>query len=421
MSSDTVSVPPIESPIFQRFRFWLLVLLAFTVTLELSPAFIILPALSIVMVVVSDRFNLRLTATRVSSLGYFLTLIFLIHAAWFLPHIIRTGSTKYLERTLPYLLFPLMISTTPLDDAKLKKVLQFFIGSVVVSYVLSILAAVYHYFYSVPRWGRASDFFFHEQFTQGLFNIHPTYYSLLGCVATLLAFVTLTKTWRILIVFFLTVVILLINARSTLVIQLLLIFSFILKGFSNGFSIKRLLVLLASGIVLFFVMRAFSSIYDYPHRKLLINLEGAWTRSFAPDVSDGDGGIVMRLAIWRNAYSVIQDHPILGVGLGYEEQYLVSEYKKNNVAYLAGSALNAHNQGLSYLIGFGVLGFALLGVVYFRLLSEAYKSRCRIYFVFIGTFVCVALTESIFNRLLGISLFAFVNALIMLKLVHHDK
>jgi hypothetical protein len=35
----------------------------------------------------------------------------------------------------------------------------------VASYTLSLFAAIYHYFYSIPRWGRATDFFFHEQFT----------------------------------------------------------------------------------------------------------------------------------------------------------------------------------------------------------------------------------------------------------------
>lgn len=421
MDSRSVRSFAMDNSVLQRTRFWLLVLLVISVTVELPVVFIVVPAVSIAMVIVADRFNFRIATARVSGLGYVLTLIFLIHAIWFLPHIVKTGSTKLLERALPYLLFPIMISSTPLKDHELRKLLKIFIWSVVVSYLLSTLAAVYHYFYSVPYWGRATDFFFHEQFTQGLFNIHPTYYSLLGCLATLFAFRLLTSGWRILTIGFLTIVILAINARITFVIQLVLILAFVVNGFSRGFSVRRLVVLVGSGVVLFFAIRTIGSIYDYPHRKIVTDLESAWTRSFASDISDGDGGVVMRMAIWRSAWKVFEEHPVLGVGLGYEEQYLVAEYTGKGYSYLAGGAFNAHNQLLSYLIVFGLTGVVLLGIVYFVLMREAYRRKFRLYFVFVAMFVCVAVTESIFNRLLGISMFAFFNALLLLKLVNHDK
>lgn len=421
MTSHTVNIAQGPDSTFEKIRFWLINLLAFSITMELSAAFIVIPALSIVMIIVADRFDWRVTVSRISSMGYFLTLIFVVHAFWFLPHIIDTGSTKYVERTLPYFLFPLMISSTSLSGDKRTKVFRFFVGSVALSYLLSIFAATYHYFYSIPRWGRPSDFFFHEQFTLGLFNIHPTYYSMLGCAATLFAFISLKGVWRVLAVSFLTLVILLINARITLIIQLLLVFAFLLKSFASGFSVKRLAFLIVSVVVLVFVMRAFSSIYDYPHRKILVNMEGAWERSFAPDIYEGDGGIVIRMALWRSAFAVIREHPILGIGLGYEEKFLVDEYKRNGIVYPAEMALNAHSQPLSYLIGFGVLGFAMLGAVYFRILKEAYLRKCWVYFVFLALFLSIGITESIFNRLLGISLFAFCNSLIVLKLVGNDK
>ena len=179
--------------------------------------------------------------------------------------------------------------------------------------------------------------------------------------------------------------------------------------------------MLTSAVVLFVVVQLFGSIYDYPHRKILIDLKSAWSRSFANDISDGDGGVVVRMAIWRSAIDVIRDHPILGVGLGYEEEHLTTEYKEKNVPFLIAGAWNAHNQLLSYLINFGVLGFGLLAVFYLRLIRHAYWARCRVYFGLIAIFACVAVTESLFNRLLGISLFAFFNSLIMLKLANNDK
>jgi O-antigen ligase len=420
-NSKLMEIQMTESMQFDKIRFALVMILPVCIILELSAAFTVLPALSMLLLAVADKFNLRITVARISGKGYLLTLIFIIHAIWFMWMVITTGSTKYLERTLPFLLFPLMISSTRINEERLKLLFRSFVAAVSASYLMSLVAAAYHYKYSVPRWGRASDFFFHEQFTKGLFDTHPTYYSLLGCVATLLAFASLSGMWRGLAVAFITLVILLINARITLVLQLLLIFSFLLKGFSKGFTLRRLAIFAISGIVLFFVIRGFSSIYDYPHRKILLNLEDAWKRSFAPDIFDGDGGVVTRLAIWRSAVTVIREHPVFGVGVGFEENALVNENEKRHIAFLVNGRLNAHNQILSYLIAMGAIGFTMLGVVYFKLLREAYQKKCLVYLAFIGLFIAVALTESIFNRLLGISLFAFFNALIMLKLVNHDK
>jgi len=406
---------------FQKVRLILVILTGISVVLELSPAFIIIPSMSILLMMAEEKFNYRLILSRVSGKAYFLTLIFAIQALWFLPMILDTGSTRYVERTLPFLLYPLMISSTSINRAQLRVVIKSFVGAVAVSYLLSLLAAVYHFKFSVPRWGRASDFFFHEQFTMGLFNIHPTYYSLLGCVATLFTLVFLTGVRRVLLIVFLTFIILLINARITQVIQAALVLSFALKDLSKGLSVKRFAILVASGIALFFAFKLTGSIYDYPHRKILVNVKSAWERSYEADIGDADGGIVMRMAMWRSAMNVIGEHPILGVGLGYENHYLTTEYQKNKFSFLAQNAFNAHNQLLSYTIGLGLLGISLLAAVYFRLLAEAYKKRCRQYLAFLAIFACAALTESLFNRLLGVSLFAFFNSLLILKLANNDK
>lgn len=404
-----------------KIRFLLIVVLSITVVLELPAAFIIIPSLSIVLLGFQERFFMRRIPFKVSGQAYFLVLIFVVHALWFLWMILSTGSTRYLERTLPFLLFPLMISSTPVDARRLSVIYKAFMISVGASYTMSLIAAVYHYHYSVPKWGRPSDFFFHEQLTQGLFNIHPTYYSLMGCLATLLALFTLKGIWRAFAVTFFTVVILMINARITLIIQLLLIFSFFISGFSKGFSVRRLVILAVSGVALLVSIRVFNSIYDYPHRKILVNLDSAWQRSFAPDVYDGDGGVAIRMAIWRNAYEIIREHPLLGVGLGFEDEALVQKYNKRGMAYLAGDRFNAHNQALSYLVTMGIVGFALLTFIYLKLISDAYSKRCFVYLGFIILFLCVGLTESVFNRLLGVSMFALFNTLFILKVVHHDK
>jgi hypothetical protein len=218
-----------------QIQFLLIVLLAIILAFKFPAAFIALPLLALFLSVIINRDNFSFKSLRVSKKGYVLTILFGIHFLWSFQSMVETGSLSYFEKTLPFLLFPLVISSASIDKRKLRIVLTAFICAVLFSYSLSLIAAVYHYFNSVPRWGRASDFFFHEQFTAGLFDIHPTYYSLFGCLATLFVFQITTKWYRFLIVLILTIFIILINARVTILIQILLIVSFLLKYFYQCF------------------------------------------------------------------------------------------------------------------------------------------------------------------------------------------
>jgi O-antigen ligase len=272
----------------------------------------------------------------------------------------------------------------------------------------------------VPRWGRASDFFFHEQFTDGLFAVHPTYYSLLGCLATLFAF-QIARSWqRVIIIIIISFFLILIDARITIIIQSLLVISFLIMELSKGFTIKKLAFALIIPLFIFVLIKV-NSVYDYPHRKMLVNLEATWERSFASDISDGDGGLVVRFAIWRSALDVIQRKTFFGVGLGREKEALNEEYRKKNVPFLIQNSLDAHNQMLSYLIAIGVLGLALVSVFCFFLVKEAYLKKCWPYLTFFAIFLIVGLTESVFNRGLGTAIFAFFNSLLALKYMNDDE
>lgn len=384
------------------------------------PAIYVLPLLSLFLTVVLSQQPVSSKTLRISNNGYLLTILFVIHLLWFVRGIIETKSFSYLEKTLPFLLFPLMISSTRLDKEKLRTVLTTFIYTLIVSYVLTLAVAIYNYFYSIPRWGRASDFFFHEQFTNGLFGIHPTYYGLLGCLATLFAFKFLKQWYCYLVVLILTIFIVLINARITLLIQFLLIISFLLKYLVHDFSIKKVVLTIMIFILLIGFVQVTNSIYDYPHRKMFLDIKASWDRSYASDISEGDGGLVTRFAIWRGAIEIIKSNALFGVGLGSEKEFLSREFKRKNSTYLAEFPNNAHNQVLSYLISVGLIGFILLIFFFLILLKDAYSKKCWFYFEFLSIFFIVSLTESVFTRDLGVSIFAYFNTLLILKYVNND-
>lgn len=402
-------------------KFLSIILLAIILAFKFPAAFIALPLLSFFLTLSINKYDFSLAIFRFSRKGYLLTILFGIHLLWFIQSIVETNSFSYLERTLPFLLFPLMISSTEIDQQRLKSVFKGFIFGVLVSYSLSLVAAIYNYFYSVPRWGRASDFFFHEQFTAGLFDIHPTYYGLLGCLATLFLFQIGAKWHHFLIVLALTFFIVLINARIIIFIQILLIFSFLIKYSYKDFTWRKLGLITAIILTFLIFIQIGNSIYDYPHRKMMIDAKSSWDRSYAKDISDGDGGLVTRFAIWRAALDVIKRHPLFGVGLDNEKEALARVFTKGDVPYLIQNSNNAHNQVLSYLLSFGLTGFILLSLFFYMLLKEAYSKKSWFYFEFLAIFFIVSVTESIFNRGLGIAIFAFFNSLLFLKYVNNDE
>src|SRR5688572_1539192 len=99
-------------------KFVSLILLAIILAFKFPAAFIVLPLLSLFLTLIIDQFNFSLTIIRVSRKGYLLTILFGIHLLWFIQPIIETNSFTYVERTLPLLLFPLMISSTEIDQQK---------------------------------------------------------------------------------------------------------------------------------------------------------------------------------------------------------------------------------------------------------------------------------------------------------------
>jgi len=405
----------------EAIRFGLLILLVVIFPFNFTTNFIVLPLLSLFLVIVANRTHFSLKIFSISTKGLWLCAIFLIHLLWFAPYIFKTGSFRYLEKMLPFLLFPLMISSTRLEKGRIGVLAKFFIWAVLASYILSLFAAIYHYFYSVPRWGRPTDFFFHEQFTEGLIGIHPTYYSLMGCLATLFAFHYFNRWIKYLIIIVLSIFILLIDAKITVIVQLLLISWLFLKDLYVGITWRKVGIAAVVLVLIGLAINMTSSIYDYPHRRLAVNLNAQWDRSYAPDINDGDGGFVVRMAIWRSAFEVIKNRYIVGVGLGNEEEYLVNEYRKTNVSFLIDNSFNAHNQLLSYFISTGLFGVVLLGVWWIPSLRDAIRGRSLLYFEFFAIILLVGLTESLFTRVMGVAIFAFFNTLLVLKVVNYDK
>lgn len=124
--------------------------------------------------------------------------------------------------------------------------------------------------------------------------------------------------------------------------------------------------------------------------------------------------LVMRLEYWRAACEIIRKHPWFGVGTGdmniaFEQQY--DEMKSNlNMKW----RLKAHNQFLSFGVGFGILGILWFSfTLFYPLFVRKYRTDFY-YIIFFIILFCSMLTEDTIESQAGLTFYVFFNALLLL-------
>ncbi|MCZ8215423.1 MAG: O-antigen ligase family protein [Cyclobacteriaceae bacterium] len=353
-------------------------------------------------------FKERQISLEVAGLGS----IFILSLLWSFIHFDWRGLGRGLDAY--YLLFttPLFISLIKLSSTKIRILLWNFILGTIASYILTLSTAIFYYYSDImPITGRLTDIFFHEQLGYVILNAHPTYYSLYGCIATLLiTFFPSERMWQnLLSVIFITLVISLLMARITLVIQSFLLILFF--GRLVLTSLKWRLIVLPL-VFLSFIIFYFKTteIYDYQHRRIFVDFNSSWERSKEPNLTITEWGIVTRFALWRASWEVIEKSPWFGIKPRTEKDALSTQLRLNQQDYIASLKMDSHNYYLSALIAYGFVGVLLLIVAQLLLLWRL--GFYAPYLIFTLMIAFVACTEGVFLRFVGTSLFAVIGSLL---------
>lgn len=318
---------------------------------------------------------------------------------------------RVIDHYYPLLVFALAFQARRVDE-KLGTLIWAFILGTTAAYLLTLGTACYHYFTGIMPWtGRLSDVFFHEQLGFIILEGHPTYFSLYGCTATVLIiyFFDSRKLLSFIFIGFFTIMIGLLFARMTMILQIVLLLLFIYRNIAASLKLKLILIPIMIAAI-FVGYRGLTYVYDYPHRQMFQELETAWQRSAQPNLNETDWGIITRLALWRAGAEVALAHPIFGVGPAKEKQVVADRLVEKNQEFVAGLDLDPHNQYLAFLISYGSLGTLLIIGAQLLLLYKARRNTP--YVVFILMMAVAGLTESLMLRYFGVSLFAVVGAML---------
>lgn len=123
-----------------------------------------------------------------------------------------------------------------------------------------------------------------------------------------------------------------------------------------------------------------------------------------------------RLTLWSMALETIEQSPIMGFGTGGGQQALEATYKRHNFLEGVRDSLNPHNQFLSTMLDFGLIGFCVLVLMLIIPLIQAIRlnnAYLCCFSIMIILFFCI---ESILVRQKGIVFFSFFYCLLICHL-----
>ena len=111
--------------------------------------------------------------------------------------------------------------------------------------------------------------------------------------------------------------------------------------------------------------------------------------------------MLQRLELWRATFQVIADHRWIGTGTGDVDAELHAELRAMQSS-LADTQKRSHNQYLSFLAAFGVVGFSFLLFMFLRPLSSPHSPLSAFLLAWLLTILISFLTEDTLDTLAGI-------------------
>ncbi len=326
-----------------------------------------------------------------------------------------TDGFNLIQRSLSLLLFPLIFLFVKEDASTVRKLFDFLLLGLIISFFVNFSFAIYNSFSFIQE-----EFSFEisiENFTSfldALINgwnyfigdefsklINPSYLSLyILLVLSYYLKKNIDTKLRLLIVIILFLYLYLLASIAAymmlIIMSLLLIFSI-----SNTSKRHLMILMFLLGLIVFLnnprVFEFYSKVRDLG----------------SPIEYDNSTSEKARLLSWDASIRLIKEAPLLGYGIGDANDVLIKKYKELGYTYNYENEYNAHNQFLQIFLQTGVLGFIVLVMIFILLAIRMRRSRNE-FSVFLILFISL-MFESMLVRFNGIVFFSIVIPLLLKK------
>ena len=402
---------PIQICIHEILTSFIVFSLPFYLPAPRNIAWVLVGANALVAIIIQKKYR---TFFWLSKNVFFVLSAFLL---WHFAGMIYTQNNSWgwflIGLLVPLWALPLALLTFPTT----RKVLRWYLQVFLISMFLYAIATYFWAFYRAFRdWGSPnfswSDFFFYENFAN--LRLAPTYYAILVCLAMLLLLIDVffsqklkifdSKIFKITILIFFFITLMLLAARIQFFILLIGIFMIFLEYF----RIKRKLwqgIRIGTAALLLLGLIAFLNPYTQKRFKDIFDKREVLVLDKKKDLSTGRDwdGATLRFAKWQCASELIQRNWLWGVGTGDGQDELQKIYEEYKFYFAAlYNRYNAHNQYLEIWVALGVLGFVMWIFVLTIGLKTALKTSNYMLLSIILLMCFSSVTESLLQRNLGI-------------------
>ena len=339
----------------------------------------------------------------------------------FYPGIFFMLGSQYINRALTdaeiqlaLLLFPFILATNRSMVLKyqLPILSTFVVGCFLAIGYCEIDALRILLFNKLPIKALLSDNFINSNFTEPL-AIHPTYLAmhvaLSISVLTNIFFLTTSRYKQLayaICILLLAGSLIQLGSKSVLISLVLIVFiAFFKKGKQGGKGLPIAFFLIP-------IIFIFSAIYFFQDIKI------RFVQNLYDDIANTHSAKSkneFRMVRWKAAVQVIQEAPLFGHGAGSEIPVLKREYFKRKLYNSYVNELNAHNEYLSLLVKYGIVGLAVFLFVLLWGYQFAIRAGDFVFLSFLIIITVVSFSENILDVNKGVFFYAFFFAFFILK------
>jgi O-antigen ligase len=350
----------------------------------------------------------------VSSNKFFLlaiSILFLIKVISMFHAFTFNYGLKEVTRALPFILYPVAILSLKQDSFQFKDFEKNVFYALILGCLITALICWGNVIFSLkPDDIPANQIFGWKKsgsYLTGILDLHPPYLGLL-LVASILFLLNqlyyspkknLTFNYiKLLFVIILIVFLFNITARNAFFYLCFTVFGFLIYN-------KKWKLLLAPTILfLFFNLIIINHPSKY-YRLKMYDMLGITNKTELKD---------KRFNRLEASYNAFKLNPVFGVGAGYDHEVRMEEYKRLNFIEAYKGRHNSHNQFFEYLVSDGIFGATLFLFVICFWVCFLFKNHEYFYLLLVCNIIFASLTESVFERVLGVQYFSLIIGLALL-------
>jgi O-antigen ligase len=342
-----------------------------------------------------------------SNIFWVLISLFLLHLLGLLYTSNFTYALKDLKIKLPIFFLPIVFIASPsLSIKEFRSILK-------VLLITALLSSIYGMYYYL-RYFQVT-FFELREMSQFISHIRL---SLLNTIAAFAAFYLLAKNnWRKFSytnLYYLMAGIWLFIFNGIMGARMGLVVFFILLLLGSIFLvIRHKKIWLAAVLLGLMIALPILSYLTLPSIKMRTHEVVYELQSYQLNQDPNGKSIAQRFVYWNIAWDIFKTAPVMGIGTGDVADAFNSYYLANPNLLQQQYQHRAHNQWLTILLTFGILGLILFMLVVFYPLFYKRKYLDYFYIVFFIAFALSLLTEDTLETQAGVTFYALFNCLFL--------